>query len=114
MRGAVGCVCDSEIRDCLGIIELAFPVHHAGIRPLDSIGRGWLMACDVPVRCGEVLEHPGDTIFADFDGIVVIPRGQLAAVVGLACEKAGKESLSRQELKAGRSLREAFDRSGSL
>ena len=107
-------MCDSQIRDCLRIIELAFPVHHAGIRPLDSIGRGRVMAYDVPVRCGEVLGHPGDAIFADFDGIVVIPRERLAAVVGLACEKAGKESLSRQELKAGRSLREVFDRSGVL
>jgi regulator of RNase E activity RraA len=113
-RGAVGCVCDSQIRDCLKIIDLGFPVYYAGIRPLDSMGRGRVMAYDVPVRCGDVLVHPGDTVFADFDGVVIIPRSALAEVVERAVEKAGKESLSRQELKAGRTLREVFDRYGVL
>jgi len=114
VRGAVGCVCDSQIRDCLKTIELGFPVYYTGIRPLDSMGRGRVMAYDVPVRCGDVLVHPGDTIFADFDGIVVVPRSLLAEVVGRACHKSEQESLSRMELKAGRTLREVFDRYGVL
>ncbi len=77
-RGAVGCVCDSQIRDCIKIIALGFPVYYAGIRPLDSMGRGRVMAYDVPIRCGEVLVNSGDVIFADFDGIVVIPRGMVS------------------------------------
>jgi regulator of RNase E activity RraA len=59
-NGAAGCVCDSQIRDCVRIIEMGFPVYCAGIRPLDSMGRGRVMAYDVPVRCGEVLVHPGE------------------------------------------------------
>ena len=113
-RGAVGCVCDSQIRDCTKTIELGFPVYYAGIRPLDSMGRGRVMAYDVPVRCGDVLVQPGDTMFADFDGIVVIPRELLAEVTVLACEKAEKESLSRRELLAGKTLREVYDRYGVL
>lgn len=113
-RGAVGCVCDSQIRDCIKTIELGFPVYYAGIRPLDSMGRGRVMAYDVPVRCGDVLVQPGDTVFADFDGIVVIPCELLAEVTVLACEKAEKESLSRRELLAGKTLREVYDRYGVL
>lgn len=113
-RGAVGCVCDSQIRDCLKIIELGFPVYYAGIRPLESMGRAKVMAYDVPVRCGDVLVHPGDTVFADFDGIVVIPDELLPEVVERACHKASQESLSRIELKAGKTLREVYDRYGAL
>ncbi len=113
-RGAVGCVCDSQIRDCVKTIALGFPVYYTGIRPLDSMGRGRVMAYDVPVRCGDVLVQPGDTIFADFDGIVAIPKSVLAEVVEQACDKAEQESLSRTELKAGRTLREVFDRYGVL
>lgn len=113
-RGAVGCVCDSQIRDCVKIIELGFPVYYAGIRPLDSMGRGRVMAYDVPVRCGDVLVTPGDVIFADFDGVVVIPRGVERQVCDLACEKAGKESLSRSALLAGKTLRQVFDQYGVL
>lgn len=114
VRGAVGCVCDSQIRDCVRIIESGFPVYYAGIRPLDSKGRGRVMAYDVPVRCGEVLVRAGDIIFADFDGVVVIPRQIEEQVLGGAREKAGKENLSRKELLEGKTLREVFDRHGAL
>ncbi|MEI8309773.1 MAG: RraA family protein [Verrucomicrobiota bacterium] len=113
-RGAVGCVCDSQIRDCVRIIAMGFPVYYAGIRPLDSKGRGRVMAYDVPVRCGEVLVHPGDLVFADFDGVVCIPQKIEAEVFQAARDKAGKESLSRKELLAGKTLREVFDRYGAL
>ena len=97
-NGAVGCVCDSQIRDCVRIIDMGFPVFYAGIRPLDSMGRARVMAYDVPVKCGEVLVNPGDLIFADFDGIVVIPQGLEAEVLTLAQDKVNKENLSRQGL----------------
>ncbi len=113
-NGAVGCICDSQIRDCVRIMELGFPVYYAGIRPLDSMGRGRVMAYDVPVRCGEVLVHPHDLVFADFDGIVVIPQALEEQVLRLAQEKAAKEDASRQELLAGRTLREVYDRYGVL
>jgi regulator of RNase E activity RraA len=114
VRGAVGCVCDSQIRDCLRIKALGFPVFCRGIRPLDSLGRGRVMAYDVPVRCGDVLVQPGELIFADFDGIVVVPKEVEAAVLERAAEKAGRESASRAELLQGRTLREVFDRYGAL
>src|SRR6476620_7732086 len=58
-NGAVGCICDSMIRDCQQIMAMEFPVFNVGIRPLDSKGRGRVMAYDVPIRCGDVLVRPG-------------------------------------------------------
>jgi len=113
-NGAAGCVCDSQIRDCNRIIDLGFPVYYAGIRPLDSMGRGRVMAYDVPVRCGEVLVNPGELVFADFDGIVVVPRAAEEEALRRAAEKAGKESSSRQELLAGKTLRDVYDKYGVL
>jgi regulator of RNase E activity RraA len=113
-RGAVGCICDSQVRDCVKIIEMGFPVYCAGIKPVDSQGRGRVMAYDVPVRCGEVLVHSGELIFADFDGIVVVPREAEKDALALAQEKVGKESLSRKELLEGKSLREVFEKYGVL
>lgn len=88
-NGVTGCVCDGLIRDCRQIVAMGFPVFHAGIRPVDSKGRGRVMAYDVPVRSGDVLVHPGDLIFADFDGVVVLPRAVETEVLGLAAEKVG-------------------------
>lgn len=113
-NGAAGCICDSQIRDCRKIMELRFPVFYQGIRPLDSKGRGRVMAHDVPITCGDVLVHPGELVFADFDGIVVVPSALEDKVLNLAAEKVGKESDSRRELLKGRTLREVYDEYGVL
>ena len=107
-NGALGCICDSQIRDCRRIIQLGFPVFYQGIRPLDSMGRGRVMAYDVPVKCGDVLVNPGELLFADFDGVVVVPRGVEDEVLRLAEEKVGKENESRRELLKGRTLRDVY------
>ena len=113
-NGAVGCICDSSIRDCRRIIALGFPVFYAGIRPLDSMGRGKVMAYDVPVRCGGVLVRPGELVFADFDGVVVIPREVEDTALAGAFEKATKENQSRHDLFKGDTLRSVYDRFGVL
>lgn len=113
-NGAEGCVCDGLIRDCKRIMKASFPVFHTGIRPVDSKGRGLVMAYDKPVKCGDVLVHSGDLIFADFDGVVVIPRRVEEKVVLLARDKVAKENASRAELLKGRSLRDVFEKYGVL
>jgi 4-hydroxy-4-methyl-2-oxoglutarate aldolase len=113
-NGAVGCVCDSQIRDVVRIVEMEFPVFCAGIRPLDSMGRARVMAMDVPVRCGDVLVHPGDWIVADYDGVVVVPRSVESEAFCLAREKVNKENLSREDLLAGKTLREVYNKHGVL
>ena len=114
LHGAVGTVCDSQVRDCVRIIDMGFPVYYAGIRPLDSKGRARIMDYDVPVSCGEVLIHPGELVFADFDGVVVIPKIVENDVLRLAHEKAGKENSSRQELLTGKTLKEVYATYGVL
>ena len=114
MNGAVGCICDSQVRDCVKIIELGFPVYYAGIQALDSVGRGRVISYDEPVRCGDVLVKPGELVFADFDGIVVIPGEVEAEVVELAKERVGKESLTRGELMQGATLKDVFAKYGVL
>ena len=113
-NGAVGCICDSMIRDCRRIINMGFPVFYTGIRPVDSLGRGRVMAYDVPVRSGDVLVNPGDLIFGDFDGIVVIPRKIEDEVLGHSFDKVHKEDQSRIDLINGDSLRSVYDRYGVL
>jgi regulator of RNase E activity RraA len=113
-NGAVGCVCDSQVRDCNRIIDMGFPVYYSGIRPLDSKGRARVMAYDVPVACGDVVVHPGELIFADFDGIVVVPQAVEAEVLELAQKKVAAESDSRKELLAGKTLREVYNKYGVL
>jgi 4-hydroxy-4-methyl-2-oxoglutarate aldolase len=113
-KGVAGCVCDSQVRDCIRIIEMNFPVYYAGIRPLDSKGRGLVVGYDAPIQCGGVLVNRGDLIYADFDGIVVVPAAIENEVMQMAGEKVQSENLSRKELLAGKSLREVYDKYKAL
>jgi regulator of RNase E activity RraA len=113
-NGAVGCVCDSLVRDCKKIMAMRFPVFAAGIRPLDSKGRGRVMDFDVPVRCGDVVVKPGELIFADFDGVVVVPRAVEERALTAAAQRVGKESSTRRELLNGRTLRDVYNEFGVL
>ncbi len=113
-RGAVGCICDSQIRDCVKIIEMGFPVYYTGIQALDSQGRGRVIAYDEPIRCGDVLVNSGELVFADFDGVVVIPRDVEDEVIRLARERVGKESETRTALLRGETLRAVYEQFGVL
>ena len=68
----------------------------------------------MPVRCGDVLVKPGELIFADFDGIVVVPHEVEGKVLHRALEKVEKENLSHQELSQGKSLRDVYNKYGVL
>jgi regulator of RNase E activity RraA len=69
---------------------------------------------DVPIKCGDVMVNPGDYIFGDADGVVVIPKYALEEVLRKAIEKVEQESTMREELRAGISVAEAFRRHGIL
>ena len=113
-RGATGCVVDGHVRDALRIIEMGFPVFTTGFRPVDSSWRSTVVAYDCPIECGGVRVHPGDIVFGDFDGIVVIPRANLADIVAAALAKVEGEDHSREMLRQGALLRDVYDRYGVL
>jgi hypothetical protein len=111
-RGAAGCVTDGLVRDVRRIREVGFPVFHGGIGPLDSKGRGEMMAMDVPVECGGVRVEPGDYVLGDVDGVVVVPHAAAEEAFRQALGKVAAEDRTREMLAAGRKLREVFDELG--
>lgn len=113
-RGAAGCVTDGFVRDILQIRELQMPVFHGGVAPLDSKGRGQIQAVDVPVVCGGVRVAPGDLVFGDADGVVVVPRALEAEVLKVAFEKLNGEHHSLEELRRGSYLRDVYAKYGVL
>lgn len=113
-RGARGAIIDGFIRDARQILEMRFPVFTTGLSPVDSNGRGEVIAYDVPIDCGGVTVNPGDIVFGDADGIVVIPHVAETAVIQAALEKISGENRTRDELQAGATLREVYDKYGIL
>jgi regulator of RNase E activity RraA len=113
-RGAAGALMDGCVRDIKAIRAMKFPVFHGGIAPLDSRGRGKIMAIDVPIHCGGVKVAPGDLVFGDADGVVVIPQAVEAQVLDLAFEKVSGERNTLRDLQRGDKLADVFARYGIL
>ncbi len=114
VRGAAGALMDGCVRDIKAIKAMGYPVFHGGIAPLDSKGRGKIMALDVPIECAGVPVAPGDLIFGDADGVVVIPQAVEAEVLRLAFEKVTGERNTLRDLQRGDSLADVFARYGIL
>ncbi len=113
-RGAKGVIIDGLTRDTEKITQMDYPVFAAGFSPLDSKGRLDAIAFGQPIRIGECVIHSGDYVFADIDGVVVIPVKLAEQAIPLALEKACGENLVREELAKGRSVREVFSEYGIL
>jgi regulator of RNase E activity RraA len=113
-RGARGLVLDGFVRDRRKIDEIGFPVFATGSRPVDSMGRLTVHAHGIPIRCGGVVVRPGDLIFAEPDGVVVVPAEIEDGIIAAALEKIEREDTVRDELAKGASLAEAWKRYGVL
>lgn len=114
VRGARGCVTDGLVRDTRKILEMGFPVFCAGIKPVDSKGRGIVVNYNLPVECGGVIVNPGDLVVADCDGVVVIPQAAVAETLRAAADKVSRENHSREDLRKGAFLRDVFAKYGVL
>lgn len=113
-RGARGAVIDGFIRDARQITAMQFPVFMTGLSPVDSNGRGEVIAYNTPIECGGVPVFPGDIVFGDIDGVVVIPQAVEAEVISAALEKVSGENRTRDALRSGATLREVYDKYGIL
>ena len=69
---------------------------------------------DCLVRCAGVKVAPGDLIFGDADGVVVIPRAVEEKVLALALDKVKGEKRTLDDLRAGEKLGDVFAKYGIL
>ncbi len=113
-RGGRGAVLDGLVRDSPQIRRMGLPVFCTGRRPYDSCGRGQVVDFDVPIDLDGVAIQPGDLVFGDADGVIIIPQAVEAEVLARAWDKVAGENTTRDELRAGKSLTEVFRTHGVL
>ena len=113
-RGSAGALMDGLTRDIRAIRAMGFAVFAGGIGPLDSKGRGKIIALDVPVEVAGVKVSSGDLVFGDADGVVVVPQAIEAQVIAAAFEKLKGEHSTLADLQAGMKLADVFAKYGVL
>ena len=99
-RGAEGLVIEGACRDTMLLKELDFPVfsQNVGIKATTKLSPGTI---NKPIVIGGVLVCPGDLVYGDNDGVVVVPRDQAASVLETAVAREKKESGMLPKILAG-------------
>ena len=111
---AAGAICDGYCRDSAGILKLDFPTFCYGSYAQDQGPRGKVVDFGIPIEIGGVRIRPGDLLFGDRDGVVVIPKEAEEEAFARAFEKAATENTVRQAIDRGMSTVEAFETFGVM
>lgn len=113
-RGCVGAVIDGAIRDVSKIRDIGFPVFARATCVYDSLNRQRVVDVDTNVEIDGVVFHPGDLVFADEDGVVVVPQEVEREAIHKAWNKVHAENVVRDSIRGGLKAAEAFAKYGVL
>lgn len=113
-HGCKGAVISGHTRDARKILQMDFSLFVTGFCPYDSKGRTDVIAYGVPIVCNGVSVKPGDLIFGDIDGIVVIPQEIEDEIIDMALDKINKEDIARDYINSGKSATDMYKKFGVL
>ncbi len=112
--GCVGAVIDGAVRDVAKMRTMGFPIFALGTNVYDSLNRQRVVDVDVPVEIDGVAFRPGDLVFADVDGVVVVPREVETEAIGRAWKKVHDENITRDAIAGGMKAAAAYEKYGVL
>jgi regulator of RNase E activity RraA len=112
--GCIGAIVDGAVRDTRQMEAMGFPVFARGTSPYDSKNRQRVIDLDIPVEIGNVRFSPGDLVFADRDGVVVVPAAIEKGAIRAAWHKVHAENEVRDAIRSGMKGTEAYQRYGVL
>lgn len=102
-RGLAGMVTNASVRDVDELVELGFPVFAAGVSLRGTL-KDHPGETGVPVSVGGVPVMPGDLVFGDGDGVVVVPLARATEVATAAAEQRAREESRDARIRDGEDL----------
>ena len=99
--GFAGIVIDGPATDSLAIEEMGFPVFCTGISPVTTNVIGISGEVDVQISCSGTVVHPGDIVFGDADGVIVMDPDNFEPALAKAEASVANEVHLREHFKQG-------------
>ena len=113
--GAAGAVLDGYSRDTWGTLRLDFPTFSHGSYAQDQAVRGKVIDFRCPISFANGVQvKPGDLVFGDLEGVLIVPAEHEEEMIHKALEKVRGENIVRKAIEEGMSAREAFKRYGIM
>ena len=114
--GCVGAVIDGSTRDSNFLINMGFPTFCRFRSPVEAFGRFMAVDYQVPIFVkgvdGNMVVQPGDYIFGDNDGVVIVPKKDTIRVLELAEEWCASEAKSRAAMASGKDPFKVYEEFG--
>ncbi len=118
-RHVTGTVTDGGTRDTHQLFGLNYPVFCRYQNPVAATGRWKVIEYQTPIHLpGAIISrvpiNPGDFIFGDVDGVVVVPANLIVTIMEACEEHLGIENNAMSELATGDDVVEVFKRHGKF
>lgn len=107
-RGLAGVVIDGSARDVGEIRDAGFPLFCRAAIPRGP-GEPADRSIDAPIMAGGISVRPGDIVYGDDDGVVVIPLDWLEATLEAAAAKVETEKGWLERIESGGALADVLD-----
>lgn len=104
-KGAAGAVLDGGVSDAAAIAGIPFPVFCCGTAGTPVTSHRLVVELQAPIGCAGVPVFPGDIVFGDLNGIVVIPAHLAEEIAAAAAEREAFEAWVIGEARNGRPLK---------
>lgn len=114
VKGCRGAIVNGYTRDVRKLMAMNYPTFAWGASPIDTTGRVRVVQYNMPITIGGVRVCPGDLIFADLDGVVVVPREAEQEIIAKVLERVSTENVVRRELAQGKKMSEVWSKYGVL
>jgi regulator of RNase E activity RraA len=115
-HGCVGAVIDGSTRDSNYLINMGFPTFCRFRNPVEALSRFMIVDYQIPIYVkgmdGLLCIHPGDYIFGDNDGVVVVPFEKTVEVLERAEKMYASEAESRRAMASGQDPLEVYQKFG--
>lgn len=112
--GAAGAILNGFARDADEIARLGLPVFCRGLYAQDQAPRGKVVDMRCPLQVGQARVEPGDLMFGDREGVLVIPRAAEREAIARSFEKLATENKVADAIRGGMGTVEAFDTFGVM
>ncbi len=115
-HGCAGAVIDGSTRDSNYLIDMGFPTFCRFRNPVEAFGRFMVVDYQIPINIkgmdGLITIYPGDYIFGDNDGVVVVPAEKTIQVLEIAEGWFDSEAKSRAAMATGKDPFEVYEEFG--
>ena len=104
-RGIAGLAIDGSVRDIEAIAEHGFPVFSRGLA-IGACTKQRPGTWNAPIQFGGVLVRPGDIVFGNADGLVILEQERLEQIYAAAVKRLQREAEIMEQLRHGKTTLE--------